>query len=84
MVLTPATYSYQMRRWTGGHEMPRLVYELWVLRNNARFLRKHGRWLHAQGLAARPSVTMLRFVGGRARMLLAGRVYAIKRLIGRR
>jgi GT2 family glycosyltransferase len=48
VVATSLAYTCQMARSPGGIDRSgRLRYEYWVLRNNWRFLRKHGRWLRA-------------------------------------
>jgi GT2 family glycosyltransferase len=69
-VLTPRTQSWQTQRWPGGAHMPRWRYELWSVRNTARFLRKHGTWLHQQGLLDDPRAVWLRFTARRARHLV--------------
>lgn len=49
-VLTPFTGSYQERQWHyGGARMPPLRYELSALRNNWRFMQRHGDWLSERG-----------------------------------
>lgn len=68
--LTPATCSWQVRRWTGGAQSARWRYELSTVRNNGRFLRRHGRWLQQQGVADDPVRTQLRFAAVRGRTLV--------------
>jgi GT2 family glycosyltransferase len=72
-VLTPATYCYQLDRWTGGqHHSSPLRYEYWTLRNNWRFLRRHGVWLTEQGYIPGPISSQVRFTLRRGRVVLAG------------
>jgi glycosyltransferase involved in cell wall biosynthesis len=67
-ILTPRTFSYQVGAWQGGaHTTSYLVYELWTIRNNWRFLAKHGRWLQCHGLMNNPFTTGMRFMLGRGR-----------------
>jgi glycosyltransferase involved in cell wall biosynthesis len=55
VVVTGLTYSWLRSRPGGGIErQQRWLYEWWVLRNNWRFLRRHGRWLHDRGETAAP------------------------------
>lgn len=68
--LTPSTHSWQVHRWPGGQHTARWHYELWTVRNNGRFLRRHGRYLQRRNLAGRPALVQLRFVGRRARSLV--------------
>jgi glycosyltransferase involved in cell wall biosynthesis len=50
VVVTSLAYTFLRKRVAGGVDRRRkLVYEYWVLRNNWRFLRKHGRWLREAG-----------------------------------
>lgn len=53
-VLTPETWSWQERSYPGGAHTARWRYQLWSVRNNGRFLRRHGSWLREQGLLSRP------------------------------
>jgi len=72
-VLTGATYCYQLDTWDGGqHHSSPLRYELWAVRNNWRFLRRHGAWLREQGYIASPAGAQLAFTLGRVRSVLAG------------
>jgi glycosyltransferase involved in cell wall biosynthesis len=70
-VLTPRTFFWEPGRWSGGQSRPRLAAELWTVRNNWRFLRRHGDWLAASGHIASPAREQARFVGRRARRLAA-------------
>lgn len=49
VVLTPDTASFYSGSWGGGQQRGSLQYEYWILRNNLRFLRRHGSWLRAHG-----------------------------------
>jgi GT2 family glycosyltransferase len=72
-LFTPATYCYQLQTWRGGqHHTSTLRYEYWALRNNWRFLDRHGRWLVDQGFI--PSITraQLEFAWLRGSALLRG------------
>jgi glycosyltransferase involved in cell wall biosynthesis len=72
-LLTPATYCYQLENWRGGqHHGSSLRYEYWALRNNWRFLRRHGSWLTDQGYIGGLSTAQLRFAGMRARLTASG------------
>jgi glycosyltransferase involved in cell wall biosynthesis len=72
-VLTGATYCYQLDTWDGGqHHSSPLRYELWAVRNNWRFLRRHGAWLREQGYIASPARAQLGFAAGRARGVAVG------------
>jgi glycosyltransferase involved in cell wall biosynthesis len=67
-ILTPRTLSYQVRGWQGGvHTTRHLIYEYWAIRNTWRFLARHGRWLHRQGLIDGSVRTGLRFMAKRIR-----------------
>lgn len=70
VVYTPATFSYQLRRWTGGQMMGRARYESWVVRNNHRFLKLHGAWLEERGLVEDAARTGRRFAIERAAYVL--------------
>lgn len=70
-ILTPRTVNYQVGAWQGGaHTTSYLVYELWTIRNNWRFLAKHGRWLQRQGLMNNPLTAGTLFMLGRGRRAL--------------
>ena len=71
-MLTGVTFSYQIEQWKGGARRPRLRYEYWVMRNNGRFLRMHGRWLASHGHLRHPVLEQLAFMGGRLRTLAHG------------
>ncbi|MDQ6751677.1 MAG: glycosyltransferase [Actinomycetota bacterium] len=71
-VLSPATAMYQVEQWEGGARRPRLEYEWSAIRNNWRFLGRHGRWLSEQGYIGTPSGAQVGFVLGRVRMMAAG------------
>lgn len=63
-LFTPATYCYQLGTWSGGqHHSSTFRYEYWAMRNNWRFLRRHGRWMAEQGYIRGPVASQLRFVG---------------------
>jgi glycosyltransferase involved in cell wall biosynthesis len=64
-LLTPRTYFWEPGRWAGGQSRPRLAAELWTMRNNGRFLRRHGDWLAAAGHIDSPAREQVRFVGRR-------------------
>lgn len=56
VVVTANAYTYRQFQATGGVDRgSRLKYEYWVLRNNWAFLRRHGAWLHKQGLLRSPA-----------------------------
>ncbi|MFI5009080.1 MAG: glycosyltransferase family 2 protein [Solirubrobacterales bacterium] len=72
-VLTPATYAYQLQTWGGGqHQSSTLRYEYWALRNNWRFLRRHGAWLAEHGYIPGVLRAQLRFARLRGGALLLG------------
>jgi glycosyltransferase involved in cell wall biosynthesis len=76
-VCTPETFSYQVHQWSGGQRRGRLAYEAWAQRNNIRFLRRHGRWLAAQGLLdGGPVRSGLRFAWRRGAGVVEGTVRA--------
>jgi glycosyltransferase involved in cell wall biosynthesis len=71
LILTPHTVSYQVQGWQGGvHTTRQLVYEFWTIRNNWRFLIRHGRWLQAQGLIDNRLSAGARFMLDRAQKFL--------------
>jgi glycosyltransferase involved in cell wall biosynthesis len=50
VVVTNRAYSYQFDKPAGGiNRSNRLIYEFWVIRNNLRFMKRHGAWLKAEG-----------------------------------
>ena len=65
VVMTPETYSYQLKTWDGGAHSMRLGYELWSIRNTARFVLRHGRWLRANGHLSHPWLFTVRYTGWR-------------------
>ena len=71
-VITPHTWSYQVGNWAGGERSSRLHYEWWAARNNARFLRKHGKWLAEQGHIAGPVRAQVAFMSRRLEGALRG------------
>jgi GT2 family glycosyltransferase len=83
-VLTPETYCYQLDRWDGGqHHSSPLRYEYWTLRNNWRFLRRHGSWLAEQGYIRGAVSEQLRFASRRLRTVATGFLGArLRRLRG--
>jgi GT2 family glycosyltransferase len=70
-LLTPRTYFWEPGRWAGGQQRPRAATELWTVRNNWRFLRRHGDWLAEAGHIGSPAGEQARFVGRRLRRLAA-------------
>jgi GT2 family glycosyltransferase len=76
-LFTPATYCYQLQTWRGGqHHTSTLRYEYWALRNNWRFLDRHGRWLVEQGFIPGTARAQLEFAWLRGSALLRGAVRA--------
>jgi GT2 family glycosyltransferase len=72
-VLTPATYGYQLQTWRGGqHNSSTLRYEYWALRNNWRFLRRHGAWLAEHGYIPGALQAQSQFAWQRGRALVLG------------
>jgi glycosyltransferase involved in cell wall biosynthesis len=72
-ILTPATYGYQLQTWRGGqHHSSTVRYEYWALRNNWRFLRRHGAWLAEHGYIPGRARAQLRFTWLRGRALVLG------------
>jgi GT2 family glycosyltransferase len=86
-VLTPSTAMYQVDQWEGGSRRPRLEYELAAIKNNWRFLSRHGRWLAEQGHIKTPTLGQLSFVRARVQLTLTGftrnRLGKARRLLGR-
>ncbi len=68
-LLTPRTFFWEEGRWPGGQSRPPASTEYWTLRNNWRFLRRHGRWLVSHGYISSPLREQLAFVGRRLRQL---------------
>jgi GT2 family glycosyltransferase len=76
-LFTPATYCWQVDVWGGGtHESRGLRYEYWALRNNWRFLRRHGNWLAKRGYIASPGRAQFRFTARRAYNFIWGALRA--------
>jgi GT2 family glycosyltransferase len=71
-VLSPKTAMYQVAQYEGGCRRPRLEYEYTAIRNNWRFLRRHGRWLSDRGYIATPSRAQVKFAASRVRMTAEG------------
>jgi glycosyltransferase involved in cell wall biosynthesis len=72
-LLTSATYSYQVSRWTGGqHSAPVPRYEYWLLRNNWHFLQRHGAWLAERGYIRGALSAQVLFTMRRARKVGTG------------
>jgi glycosyltransferase involved in cell wall biosynthesis len=71
-LLTDATAAYQLAHYEGGARVPRLSYEYWALRNNWRFLQRHGGWLAEQGYLRSPSLAQLELLGLRVRSVATG------------
>lgn len=71
-VLTPRTASFQVGQWSGGQRRPVLSYEMWTIRNNWRFLRRHEATLRRLGEIRRPLTAQARFVAGRAWTVVRG------------
>lgn len=83
-ILTPATAMYQLDQWDGGARRPRLEYELAAIKNNWRFLSRHGRWLTDQGHIKSPTKGQLSFALRRLKLALAGFARArVKRVYAR-
>jgi glycosyltransferase involved in cell wall biosynthesis len=71
-ILTPRTFNYQTSGWRGGvHTTSYIRYEFWTIVNTWRFLARHGRWLHREGLSAHPLLVGARFMLKRARRAVA-------------
>lgn len=76
-LFTPATYCWQLDTWRGGNHGARgLRYEYWALRNNWRFLRRHGDWLSRHGYIASPSLAQASFARLRVSQLVRGTLHA--------
>ncbi len=72
-LLTPATYCYQLQTWRGGqHHSSTLRYEYWTLRNNWRFLSRHGEWLAEHDYISGSVNAQLRFASTRVKSVLLG------------
>ncbi len=71
-LLTPRTFFWEEGRWPGGQSRSLALTEYWTLRNNWRFLRRHGRWLVSHGYISSPFREQLAFVVRRLRQLPLG------------
>jgi len=72
-LLTAETYCYQLGTWKGGqHHSSTLRYEYWTVRNNWRFLRRHGKWLAEQGYIRGAVVSQLGFAAQRVWLVARG------------
>jgi glycosyltransferase involved in cell wall biosynthesis len=72
-LLTAETYCYQLGTWKGGqHHSSTLRYEYWTIRNNWRFLKRHGRWLAQQGYIRGVAVSQLGFTSRRLWLMAKG------------
>lgn len=75
-VMTPETASFQFGQWDGGQRLPQVAYELYALRNNWRFLRRHARDLRARGEISSALGAELSFAYQRASSLARGYIGA--------
>ncbi len=86
-ILTPVTAMYQLDQWEGGSRRPRLEYEFSAIKNNWRFLSRHGHWLAEQGHIKTPTLGQLAFVASRVRLTVAGvtrsRLRRVRAALGR-
>ena len=80
-ILTPATAMYQFEQWEGGSRRPRLEYEWAAIKNNWRFLSRHGRWLAEQGHITSPTKAQLSFAVSRIELALEGFARARLKLV---
>jgi GT2 family glycosyltransferase len=71
-ILTPVTAMYQLDQWDGGSRRPRLEYEWAAIKNNWRFLSRHGRWLAERGDIRSPASGQLAFVLSRIKLTVVG------------
>ena len=71
-ILSPATAMYQLDQWDGGSRRPRLEYEWTAIKNNWRFLSRHGRWLTEQGHIKSPTRGQLSFALSRLKLVIVG------------
>ncbi len=82
-ILTPATAMYQLDQWDGGSRRPRLEYEWAAIKNNWRFLSRHGRWLTEQGHIKSLTRGQMSFALSRMRLVSVGFARArLKRMRG--
>jgi glycosyltransferase involved in cell wall biosynthesis len=75
-IFTSATTVFQYQIWGGGQKKKRLTYERSALRNNWRFLRRHGYWLRQEGHIRPVVLEQLIFATDRARKMVTGYVRA--------
>jgi GT2 family glycosyltransferase len=61
-LLTPRTCFWEAGRFPGGQPRTPVRSEWWTVRNNWRFLRRHRRWLRAQGHITSPLAEQLAFL----------------------
>ena len=66
------TFNYQIEHWGGGARYPRLSNEYWTLRNNWRFLKRHGDWLREQGVIRSASMAELALLWKRLVYVVTG------------
>lgn len=72
-LFTPATYCYQLNTWSGGqHHSSTARYEYWAMRNNWRFLRRHGTWLVEKNYIRGTLSSQVGFVGSRLWTVASG------------
>jgi GT2 family glycosyltransferase len=72
-LFTPVTYCYQLGTWSGGqHHSSTVRYEYWAIRNNWRFLRRHGAWLVEHGYIRNVLASQSRFAGLRLWTVASG------------
>lgn len=69
-LLTPCTFFWEPRRYPGGQPSS-LAAQWWTLRNNWRFLRRHGGWLTEAGYICSPLREQLAFMVRRLAALLS-------------
>lgn len=71
-ILTPTTAMYQVDQWEGGARRPRLEYEWSAIKNNWRFLGRHGGWLAQRGYIKSPLQSQVSFIAARVQMTVTG------------
>lgn len=73
VVATSQAFSYQSVKPAGGiARSNRFAYEFWVVRNDLRFILRHGRWLTARGYIPSRRSFLATSWRGRLKPLLAG------------
>jgi GT2 family glycosyltransferase len=76
-LFTNATYCYQLDHWDGGaHQASTLRYEYWAVRNNWRFLRRHGDWMVENRYIRSKALAQAQFAAQRLSGVLTGVVRA--------